>query len=72
MPPPRLTSYTAMMLGWDSMATAWDSSWNRRRNSASSLRSFFSIFTATRRLSRWSFALNTTAMPPVPMTSRIS
>ena len=48
----RLTSCTAMILGWESMATAWDSSWNRRRNSASLARSSLRIFTATSRLSR--------------------
>ena len=51
------TSYTDTMLGWDSMATAWDSSWKRRRNSASWARSFFRIFTATNRFSRWHWAL---------------
>ena len=41
----------------DSMATAWDSSWNRFRISWSPASSSFRILMATIRLSRWSFAL---------------
>ena len=51
------TSYTDTMLAWLSWATACDSSWNRRRKSALSARSLFSILMATRRLSRWHRAL---------------
>ena len=55
--PPRDTSYTETMLGWDSWATAWDSALKRRRKSSSWARSLLRIFTATRRLSRWHLAL---------------
>ena len=46
------TSYTETMLAWLSWATAWDSSWKRRRKSAFSARSLLSILMATKRFSR--------------------
>ena len=55
--PPRDTSYTDTMLGWESWATAWDSALNRRRKSSSWARSLLRILIATRRLSRWHLAL---------------
>ena len=70
MPSKEDTSYTETILAWLSWATARDSSRNRRRNSAFSARSLFSVFTATRRFSRKSFPLYTLDMPPVPISSK--
>ena len=58
--------------GMGSIATACASAQKRLRNSSSASISSRMIFTATLRLSLWSSALYTMAIPPSPMTCKIS
>src|ERR1022692_2241800 len=62
-------SYTGMMCGSSTAAAALDSLMNRFLKASSAARAGDSTFSATRRSSRSSTALKTTAIPPAPIRS---